>query len=91
MNHFLDRETGLANQFNLTFVVVKVNVSKENKNATFLKAYPEYLGVPHFYVLDAKGKLLESFNTGLLEKEKSYDEGKFGKFIAFFQPKTAHS
>ena len=42
-------------------------------------------GVPHFYVLDARGKLLESFNTGLLEKEKSYDEAKFGKFIAFFQ------
>lgn len=88
MNHFLDREPDLASQLKQTFVVVKVNVSKENKNEPFLKRYPEYLGVPHFYVLDAQGKLLESFNTGLLEQGKSYDETKFGKFVAFFQPKT---
>lgn len=91
MNHFLDREPTLASQFNQTFVVVKVNVSKQNKNESFLKGYPEYLGVPHFYVLDAKGKLLESVNTGLLEKGKSYDEAKFGKFIAFFQPLSERS
>ncbi|WP_421246395.1 thioredoxin family protein [Aeromonas sanarellii] len=91
MNRFLDREPDLASQFNRTFVVVKVNVSEQNKNESFLKAYPEYLGVPHFYVLDARGKLLESFNTGLLEKEKSYDEAKFGKFIAFFQRQEVSS
>ncbi|MGE6291722.1 thioredoxin family protein [Aeromonas media] len=91
MNRFLDREPELAHQFNRTFVVVKVNVSKENKNAPFLKAYPEYLGVPHFYVLDARGKLLESFNTGFLEKGKSYDEVKFGKFIGYFERQDARS
>lgn len=90
MNHFLDQQPDLAGQLNRTFVVVKVNVSKQNKNESFLNGYPEYLGVPHFYVLDAKGKLLESFNTGLLEKGDSYDGEKFGKFIAFFQPKTTH-
>ena len=68
MNRFLDREPDLAGQLNRTFVVVKVNVSEQNKNESFLKAYPEVSGVPHFYVLDAKGRLLESFNTGLLEK-----------------------
>ncbi|MBL0512293.1 thioredoxin family protein [Aeromonas media] len=91
MNRFLDREPKLAQQFNRTFVVVKVNVSEQNKNAPFLKAYPEYLGVPHFYVLDAKGKLLESFNTGLLEKGKSYDEARFGKFIGYFERQDARS
>ena len=72
-------------------MVVKVNVSKANKNEPFLKRYPEYLAVPHFYVLDAKGKLLASVNTGLLAKGKSYDEAKFGKFIAFFQPPSERS
>jgi thioredoxin-related protein len=91
MNRFLDREPELAHQFNRTFVVVKVNVSEQNKNTPFLKAYPEYLGVPHFYVLDAKGKLLESFNTGLLEKGKSYDEARFGKFIGYFERQDARS
>ncbi|WP_429160025.1 thioredoxin family protein [Aeromonas media] len=91
MNRFLDREPALASQFNQTFVVVKVNVSKANKNEPFLKRYPEYLGVPHFYVLDARGKLLESFNTGLLEKGKSYDEARFGKFIGYFERQDARS
>ncbi|MFM5508527.1 thioredoxin family protein [Aeromonas rivipollensis] len=91
MNRFLDREPDLAHQLNRTFVVVKVNVSEQIKNESFLKAYPEYLGVPHFYVLDAKGKLLESFNTGLLEKGKSYDEARFGKFIGYFERQDARS
>jgi alcohol dehydrogenase (cytochrome c) len=57
----LAEQTGesIAGQLNRTFVVVKVNVSEQNKNESFLKAYPEYLGVPHFYVLDA--------NTGKFE------------------------
>ena len=46
MNRFLDREPDLAGQLNRTFVVVKVNVSEQNKNESFLKDYPEYLGSP---------------------------------------------
>lgn len=46
MNHFLDQNPDLASQLNRTFVVVKVNVSKQNKNESFLKGYPEYLGCP---------------------------------------------
>ena len=42
---------------------------------------PEYVGAPHFYVLDARGWLLEPFNTGLLEQRKRYDEATFGSFI----------
>ena len=64
MNHFLDQQPDLASQLNRTFVVVKVNVSEQNKNESFLKDYPEYLGVPHFYVLDAKGRLLQLVQVG---------------------------
>jgi len=44
----------------------------------------------HAWEYAAKGRLLESFNTGLLEKGKSYDGEKLGKFIAYFQPRTTH-
>ena len=41
----------------------------------------QYVGAPHFYVLDARSWLLEPFNTGLLEQGKRYDEATFGSFI----------
>ncbi len=63
------------------FVVVKVNYSKENKNEAFLSKYPKIPGYPHIFVLDSKGKLLHSQDTGLLEKEKSYDPEKMMTFL----------
>jgi len=63
------------------FIIVKVNYSKENKNEKFLSKYPEIPGFPHFFVLDKNGKLLHSQDTGVLEKDKDYDEEKFMSFL----------
>ena len=63
------------------FIFVKVNYSKENKNEEFLSKYPKVEGYPHFFVLDKKGKLLHSQNTGDLEKDKDYDKEKFIAFL----------
>ena len=60
---------------------MKINYSEENKNEKFLSQYPKVDGYPHFFVLDKNGKLLYSQNTGLLEKEKSYDREKFMTFL----------
>lgn len=84
MNRFLDADASLGKAFTDTFVVVKVNVSDENKNKAFLSHYPEFQGVPHFYVLDKQGNLLESVNTGLLEEGKSYSRDKFVRLIDYF-------
>jgi thioredoxin-related protein len=64
-----------------SYVVVKVNFSKENKNEKFLSQYPVIEGYPHFFVLDSDGKLLHSQNTGELEKDKDYDKDKFMTFL----------
>jgi thioredoxin-related protein len=75
-----------------SFIVMKVNFSKENKNEKFLSEYPEIQGYPHFFVLDKNGKLLHSQNTGDLEKGKDYDKDKFVAFLNKWKPgKTKYS
>ena len=78
---FIEQNSEIKDFLNKHFIVVKVNYSEENKNEKFLSRYPKVDGYPHFFVLDDKGKLLHSQNTGLLEKEKSYDTGKFLSFL----------
>ena len=62
----------LAEYLNKHYVVVKVNVSKENKNEEFLSAYPKVAGYPHFFVLERNGNLLHSQETGELEYPKNF-------------------
>ena len=62
----------LAEYLNRHYVVVKVNVSKENKNQELLSTYPKVAGYPHLFVLDEHGTLLQSQDTGELEYPKTY-------------------
>jgi len=68
------------------YIVLKINVSKENKNEKFLSQFPKVEGYPHFFVLDKDGKLLHSQNTGELEKDKDYDKDKFIAFLNKWKP-----
>jgi len=54
------------------YIVVKINVSKENDNKEFLSQYPKVAGYPHLFVLDKKGILLWSQDTGELEFPKGH-------------------
>jgi len=45
------------------YIVVKVNVSKENKNEAVLSKYPKISGYPHVFLLNKEGKLIQSQNT----------------------------
>lgn len=63
------------------FVMVKVNFSKENENDTVLSKYPKPSGYPHFYVLDAQGKLKISQETGPLEEGRGYHRGRMRSFL----------
>jgi thioredoxin-related protein len=60
------------------YVVVKVNFSKENNNHEFLATlgYPQRFGFPVFVILDEKGKVLHTQDSGYLEKDKGYDREK---------------
>lgn len=72
--------------FESSFVIVKINHSEEVPNDDFLGRYPEISGYPHFFVLDAKGALLHSQNTGELEQGRSYDREKMLAFARRWGP-----
>ncbi|GAB1263462.1 thioredoxin family protein [Aurantivibrio infirmus] len=63
------------------FVLLKVNVSEENGNETFLKDFPEIPGYPHFLILDNEGALIAAQGTAELEQGESYSLQAFQTFI----------
>jgi thiol:disulfide interchange protein len=49
------------------YVLIKVNVSGDNKNEGFLSQYPTVDGYPHIFILENTGKFLHSQDTAELE------------------------
>ena len=62
----------LENYLYKHYVVVKINVSKENENKLVLSKYPKVAGYPHIFILNKNGQLICSQNTGELEYPKDY-------------------
>jgi thiol:disulfide interchange protein len=87
MDKFFYQNPDLAKVRDANYIWVKINFSKENKNAEFLSVYPEPAGYPHLYVLDPSGKLLQSQDTSLLEMGKGYNPDKFAEFLNKWAPK----
>jgi len=87
IDSFIEENTKLKDYINKNFILLKINFSEENKNDKFLSQYPKVEGYPHFFVLNKNGELLHSQNTGLLEKDKSYDIQKFLEFLEKWAPK----
>jgi len=63
------------------FILMKVNYSDENPNKEFLAEYPDIPGYPHWFVLDADGKLLHSQNTAELEAGETYSQPAILMFV----------
>jgi thioredoxin-related protein len=57
------------------YVVVHVNMSKENENGAFLSQYPKVPGYPHFFVVSADGKLMISQGTDIFERTHHEADG----------------
>ena len=70
------------------YVLMKINMSRENENKAFLSRYPRIHGYPHILILDAEGKLLFSQETSALEDGHSYHVKRFTKFLDAFAPKS---
>jgi thiol:disulfide interchange protein len=87
MERYIEAHAELRELRDRNFVTVKVNWSPENRNEAVLSKYPKIKGYPHLFVLDAKGALLHSQDTGLLEDGKSsYDLEKFTAFLKEWSP-----
>ena len=86
LDDYFERNADVLKLREDSYVMVKVNFSLDNKNEALLDKYPEIAGYPHFFVLDAEGKLLHSQSTGELELGKSYDKEKMVAFLKRWAP-----
>ncbi|MCL5031493.1 MAG: thioredoxin family protein [Bacteroidetes bacterium] len=84
LDDFYAANADLQNYLDKHYVFVKVNYSKENKNEDVLANYPKIEGYPHVFILDKKGKLIKSKNTGELEEGKGYNHDKVLEFLKEF-------
>lgn len=65
------------------YVFVLLNYSTENKNKEILAEYrnPGRLGYPVFLILDGKGHLIHTQDSGLLEEGSGYNKAKVTTFL----------
>lgn len=78
---FFDNNPDILALRRRNFVYVKVNFSQENQNEAALQDYPLIRGFPHFYVLDATGKLVTSQRVALLGTQGGYSPDRFRRFL----------
>jgi thioredoxin-related protein len=60
MEHFWQENKQVNQEIHRKFVILKINVSDENKNTEFMASMPPTKGYPHLYVSSATGKILLS-------------------------------
>lgn len=63
------------------YVWLKVNYSKQNRNAAFLARWPKVPGYPHLFVLSSDGVLIHSQDTEKLESGNGYDKAAVIGFL----------
>jgi thioredoxin-related protein len=87
---FVESDKSLDSMMKANYIVYHLNYSKENYNSPLLAKYgfPQRFGFPVFLVLDGKGELLHTQNTGYLEEGKSYSKQKVSGFFTDWSPKA---
>jgi thiol:disulfide interchange protein len=75
-DRFVAAHPEVKNSLDEKYVVVKVNYSPQNRNEQLLSRWPKAKGYPHFYILDAGGRVLHSQASAELEAGNDYDEAK---------------
>jgi len=87
LDKFIHDTPPVAGALRGNFIIMKVNMSEENRNQEFLGRFPKIKGYPHIFVLETDGTLLHSQDTGPLEERKSYSERVFLDFVTRWAPK----
>ncbi len=73
-----------------SYITVKINYSKENRNFAELKKleYPQRFGFPVFVILDSDGKRIHTQNSSYLEEKDSYSQKKVLDFLTQWSPEA---
>jgi thiol:disulfide interchange protein len=88
LDKFIHATPSVATALHSNYIILKVNMSEENRNQEFLAQFPKIKGYPHIFVLDTNGTFLHSQDTGLLEEGKSYNDLRFMDFLNKWAPKS---
>ncbi len=91
-DRFLHDNADLASLLEDHYVVVHVNMSRENPNTAFLASYPKIEGYPSLIVLSPQGKLLHTQDTDPLQNSENLQDGYSRKrvqaFLTKWSPRT---
>jgi thioredoxin-related protein len=87
LDKFISKQNEISKGMAEVFIVVKVNVSEENGNESFLKQFSEIQGYPHFIIANSSGREIGAMNTSNLEMGKSYSVSKMQEFIETWKQK----
>lgn len=87
---FLNEVPKIDSIIQSSYVYVPLNYSRENKNEEALTQleFPQRFGFPVLVILDKSGKRIHTQDSGLLEKDKSYDTTKVVQFLQQWTPKA---
>lgn len=81
LDAYIQGQPGVSQAIGENFILMKVNYSEENPNKEFLSEYPQIPGYPHWFVLNADGKLLHSQGTADLEAGETYSQPAILMFV----------
>ena len=78
----IENDVEINRQLHNNFIVLKVNVSKENNNQNFISGLPKFNGYPQIFISSAEGEILHSQDTNqFLNSNKKYAKEKILAFI----------
>ena len=80
-DRFVARSPEVRKAMQEGYILLKVNYSPQNSNQAVLSQWPRAQGYPHFYVLDAGGRVVASQASAELEAARDYDEAKVLAFL----------
>jgi thioredoxin-related protein len=85
---FCKEDKSIDSLMTKSFISIKVNYSKENRNYETLKKleYPQRFGFPVFVILDKSGTRIHTQNSAYLEEGDGYSKKKVIEFLNNWTP-----
>jgi len=82
-HNFCSEDKEISALMSKSYIVLKVNYSKENRNLPELKKleFPQRFGFPVFVILNSDGKRIHTQSSGILEDGTGYSKKKVLDFL----------
>jgi thioredoxin-related protein len=86
LDTFITDHAAVTEKLQRSFIILKVNYSRDNRNEVFLSDYPDINWYPYIFVLERDGSLLHSKDTRELYSGRYVDEEIFLRFLDQWTP-----